>query len=341
MPTQRKTGSSAKKTAKKSSGAKSSAKSGSKSRKGSSSASTSRGSQSRSGAKTQGSSGTGAKSGRKQSQGRGGSAKRASSSRRGKAPNAVELLTQDHRNVQKMFRKAQKMESGDRELQEIVEMTCAALTQHAELEEQLFYPALREGGQNQDLVAEAQIEHDSAKQLIAQLEALGPRDERYKAMFKVLGEYVNHHIEEEETQIFRAAKRAKIDMEALGEQMLMRKQGSEGGEDSGGMSGAGGAKASGSRGATKSGGSRGQAGARAGSRSSAGTAGSAGMGGDGGLGEADDESEAEPMSSRSSGDSADDSERPGRGGRNARGQGSGDDSEIDIETPGSPRSGSH
>ncbi len=165
----------------------------------------------------------GARSGRaveRAARSRGTGAKRASNARSG-TPDALELLTADHRAVQKMFRKAERMEPGDAELQDLVEKACAALTLHAEIEEQVFYPPLRE--RDEDAIAEAQVEHDVAKDLIAQLQSMRGGDERYKATFKVLGEYVNHHIEEEEGQIFRLAKRAKLDLAAIGEEIAARK----------------------------------------------------------------------------------------------------------------------
>jgi len=228
MQTQRKSASSSKTSSRKTSGKKTSSRSSASSRGASSSSSrsTSRGKQSKSSARGQSSSRGGAKSAGKRS----GTASKRSSTSRGKSTNALDLLMQDHREVQKNFRKAERMETGDRELQQLVEQTCAALTLHAEIEEQVFYPAVRQATDDQDMMEEAQVEHDSAKQLIAQLQGMGPRDDRYKATFKVLGEYVNHHIEEEEGQIFRAARRAKLDLDAIGEQIMMLKQGGEAGE---------------------------------------------------------------------------------------------------------------
>lgn len=185
-----------------------------------------------------------------------GAAKKGSSRRR--QPDALELLAEDHRNVQKLFRKAQRLEAGDAQLEEIITTACAALTEHAELEERLFYPALREQARAEDLVEEATVEHDVAKQLIAQLQESGGADEQAKAMFKVLGEYVNHHIEEEEGQIFRAAKRAKIDLAALGEQMMAAKQG----ESFGGGPGDGGEQGEGPAGERGGGEDEGDSGAR-------------------------------------------------------------------------------
>jgi hemerythrin superfamily protein len=162
---------------------------------------------------------------------RGASTKRSTGARKSatrRAPDALEILMADHRSVQKLFRKAQRLDAGDAQLADIIETACTALTEHTELEESLFYPALRAQANADDMLDEAQVEHDVAKQLIAQLEGASGTDEQTKAMFKVLGEYVNHHIEEEEGQMFRAAKRAKIDLAALGEQLMAAKRGGTG-----------------------------------------------------------------------------------------------------------------
>lgn len=230
--------------------------------------------------------------------------------------------------MQKMFRKAERLEADDPQLQEIVQAACAALTEHAELEEELFYPALQE--QAPDLIAEAQVEHDVAKQLIAQLEGAAAGDEQYKAMFKVLGEYVNHHIEEEESQVFRAAKRAKLDTAAIGEQILARKQGAAAEPDESSDKPRGGARSStrGGRGRSASGGGR---------RGSAATSAS----------EDEDRRIDEGLDNEDTstgGDTGDDSERPGRGGRDrleARGAEDEDFGSSDVEGIGSrERSGS-
>lgn len=152
---------------------------------------------------------------------------RRSTSHSRKSTDAYALLQEDHKHVQKMFKRFEKMDREDADaMRELVETACMELEIHTQLEEELFYPALREAGDEEKshLLDEAQVEHDSAKQLIAELRELQPDDPRYAATFTVLGEYVNHHIEEEESEIFKAAKKAKIDAEALGEAIAERKQ---------------------------------------------------------------------------------------------------------------------
>jgi len=96
------------------------------------------------------------------------------------------------------------------------------LTEHAELEERLLYPVLRDALPDPDPIAEANVEHASAKALIRELQSMGPNDERYAATFKVLGEYVNHHVEEEEGEIFPKARRAKVELGALADALEAR-----------------------------------------------------------------------------------------------------------------------
>jgi hemerythrin-like domain-containing protein len=155
------------------------------------------------------------------------SSSRSTGTRGGKEMDAYALLEEDHKRVQKLFKQFEKADREDVEaMRELVETACDELELHAALEEELFYPALSAAldEEDQELVAEAHVEHDSAKQLIEQLRSLQPGDPMYAATFTVLGEYVNHHIEEERKEIFKQAKRVKIDAEELGEQLAQRKQ---------------------------------------------------------------------------------------------------------------------
>jgi hemerythrin superfamily protein len=147
-----------------------------------------------------------------------------SKAKKGGGTNALTLLKADHDEVKKAFKKFEKMDHEDTEaVQALVTQTCAALTQHAELEESLFYPAVREAIEDEDLMNEALVEHRSAKDLIAQIQSMTPDDPMLHATFSVLGEYVQHHVQEEEGEIFPAARKADIDLKALGEQIMARK----------------------------------------------------------------------------------------------------------------------
>ena len=143
-----------------------------------------------------------------------------------KTPNALTMLKEDHDKVKDAFK---QFESLDREdvatCRELVESVCADLRVHTLLEEEIVYPAVRAAIGDEDLMNEAAIEHETAKTLIEQLENMGPDDPNYFATFTVLGEYVMHHVEEEEGEMFPQAKKAKdLDLVSLGEQLMARKQ---------------------------------------------------------------------------------------------------------------------
>ena len=138
---------------------------------------------------------------------------------------AIALLKADHRTVEDLFAQFEKA-SGDGKKQKIAMQICMELTVHAKIEEEIFYPAC-EGKIEEDLLKEAYVEHDGAKVLIAEIEAGGPDDEFYDAKVKVLSEMIEHHVEEEEKRVegmFAQARKAGLDMDALGEQMAAEKQ---------------------------------------------------------------------------------------------------------------------
>ena len=141
-----------------------------------------------------------------------------------KTKDAVALLKADHRIVEELFEKYEKA-SGDGSKQKLAERICLELSVHAKIEEEIFYPAC-EGKVDEELLKEAYVEHDGAKILIAEIEAGSPSDEYYDAKVKVLSEQVEHHVKEEEQRIegmFAQARKAGLDMDALGEQMAARK----------------------------------------------------------------------------------------------------------------------
>ena len=145
---------------------------------------------------------------------------------RSKTANAIDLLKEDHEKVKKAFKQFEKMDRADSEgCRELVERVCAELRVHTTLEEEIVYPALREAIEDEDIMNEAAVEHETAKMLIEQLENMEPDDPNYFATFTVLGEYVMHHVKEEEGEMFPQAKKAKdLDLEALGEQIKARKE---------------------------------------------------------------------------------------------------------------------
>jgi hemerythrin superfamily protein len=150
-----------------------------------------------------------------------------SASKADDTPDAVQLLTNDHKECKKLFKAYEKLvkdEADGKEKQALAEQICLLLTVHATVEEEIFYPAAREALSEQDLLDEAEVEHASAKELIAQIQAMSPEDELYDAKVTVLGEYIDHHVKEEETEMFPKAKKAKMDLEQLGEELASRKE---------------------------------------------------------------------------------------------------------------------
>ncbi|THD35123.1 MAG: hemerythrin domain-containing protein [Sphingomonas sp.] len=138
---------------------------------------------------------------------------------------AIALLKADHRTVEELFEKFEGA-TGDGAKEKIAKQICLELTVHAQIEEEIFYPAC-EGKVEEDLIKEAYVEHDGAKVLIAEIEAGGPGDDFYDAKVKVLSEQIEHHVEEEEKRMegmFSQARHAGLDMDALGDQLRARKE---------------------------------------------------------------------------------------------------------------------
>ena len=134
---------------------------------------------------------------------------------------AIALLKQDHREVDAMFKEFEELES-KAEKGKLAAKICLMLTVHATIEEELLYPQAHEEIE-EDLVDEAMVEHASAKQLIAEIEAMKPSDHLFDAKVKVLGEYIRHHVKEEEGEMFPQLRSSDIDLDALGEQLMERK----------------------------------------------------------------------------------------------------------------------
>jgi hemerythrin superfamily protein len=161
---------------------------------------------------------------RKSSPSRKSTARKSTSSRKtSRQPSdALALLRADHQRVQEMFDQFEKTRSEDRKAS-LAEQICQELTIHAQIEEEIFYPAAREAIKEEDLIDEATVEHQSAKDLIAQIEGSGPGSEMFEAKVKVLGEYVKHHVKEEQNELFPQVRKAKLDLKELGERLQQRK----------------------------------------------------------------------------------------------------------------------
>jgi hypothetical protein len=143
-----------------------------------------------------------------------------------KVYDAIALLKDDHKKVKKMFKDFDKLKEKGTEAQklELVQNICTELTVHTQIEEEIFYPAVRKAIDDKDLMNEAEVEHASAKDLIKQIQSMQASDDYYDAKVTVLGEYVDHHVEEEQNEMFKKARKAKVDMEKLGKKMATRKR---------------------------------------------------------------------------------------------------------------------
>lgn len=137
---------------------------------------------------------------------------------------AIALLKQDHRAVEALFSEFE--DADESEQSELATRICQMLTVHAQIEEELLYPQAKEALEEQeedDMVYEAEIEHASAKELIAKIEAATPEDPEFKALVTVLMEYVKHHVKEEEKEMFPKLKQTELDLKEMGSQLAQRK----------------------------------------------------------------------------------------------------------------------
>lgn len=148
------------------------------------------------------------------------------SSKQASGTDAIAMLKADHDAVKKLFEEFEsiKDDANASEKEALVNQICTELTTHMELEEALFYPASREAIDDEELVNEAEIEHNGAKELIEQLMEMDSDDEMFDAKVKVLSEYIEHHVEEEEKEMFPQVKKSEIDVLALGEEMAQLKE---------------------------------------------------------------------------------------------------------------------
>ncbi len=140
------------------------------------------------------------------------------------AQDGLQLLAADHRKVEALFEKFEAAK-GASVKQQLVRQICTELKVHAQIEEEVYYPAIR-GKVEEDLLDEAYVEHDSAKLLINELEAADPDEDFYDAKVKVLSELIEHHVKEEEKErdnLFQQTRAADIDLKALGAQLAARK----------------------------------------------------------------------------------------------------------------------
>jgi len=142
-----------------------------------------------------------------------------------KAPDAIALLKDDHAKVSAMFKQYDKL--GDKAYAQklaLARKICKELKVHTQIEEEIFYPATRAAlPKEDDLLDEAQVEHDGAKGLIRQLDAMKPEDDLFDAKVTVLGEYIKHHVKEEHEEMFPKVRKSKLDLRELGMRMAFHK----------------------------------------------------------------------------------------------------------------------
>ncbi len=159
-------------------------------------------------------------------------AKAKKSQRGGRDQDTITLLKADHRQVEEWFEQFEKARTDDRK-QELAGKICNALKVHTTIEEEIFYPAFLAASDDKDTHHEAEIEHDGAKKLIAQIEASSPDDDYYDSKVKVLSEMIKHHVKEEEQPdgMFAEARDSDMDLQELGERLAARKAELEGGDE--------------------------------------------------------------------------------------------------------------
>ncbi len=140
-----------------------------------------------------------------------------------KAQDAAVLLKADHEKVSDLFIEYEEAHS-TKEKKQIAEQICDELTVHAQIEEEIFYPAVKQALKDKELIPEARGEHATLKSLIAQVKGVEPDGEMFDAKIKVMHEYVKHHVKEEQNEIFPKAKSSGLDMMKLGAKLSERKE---------------------------------------------------------------------------------------------------------------------
>jgi len=137
--------------------------------------------------------------------------------------NALELLEQDHREVEELFDEFDELKDEARK-DKLAREICQALKVHTQIEEEIFYPAARKAAKDDDLLDEAIVEHASAKKLISEIEKMEAGEEMFDAKVRVLGEQVKHHVREEEEELFPELDRTDLDLDELGAKLAKRKE---------------------------------------------------------------------------------------------------------------------
>jgi hemerythrin superfamily protein len=140
-----------------------------------------------------------------------------------KVQDAITLLRADHKLVSTLFAEYEKTRSNSKK-KTLVSQICTELSVHAQVEEEIFYPAVKQALKDREMIPEALVEHATLKELIGQVEGIEPDGEMFDAKIKVLSEYVKHHVKEEQNEIFPQAKSTELDMIELGVRIAARKK---------------------------------------------------------------------------------------------------------------------
>ncbi|MFN3523656.1 MAG: hemerythrin domain-containing protein [Phenylobacterium sp.] len=151
------------------------------------------------------------------------SSTKAKSTTRTAQPDAIKLLKDDHREVEGWFDEFKRARADTRK-SELAAKICLALKVHTQIEEEIFYPASRQVLQDDSIVDEAVVEHDSAKKLIAEIEQMKPGDDLYDAKVTVLSEIIEHHVKEEEKEYFPRVRKTDLDLKSMGQELMARKE---------------------------------------------------------------------------------------------------------------------
>jgi hemerythrin superfamily protein len=138
------------------------------------------------------------------------------------AQSAIALLTADHEAVNQMFTEYQNAPSVSKKRALVAEL-CSALSVHMQIEEEIFYPAVKTSFKDKLLVSEAKVEHAGVRDLITQIEGIEPDGEMYDAKVKVLSEYLQHHVKEEQNEMFPQVQSSSLDLAELGARLAARK----------------------------------------------------------------------------------------------------------------------
>ena len=142
-----------------------------------------------------------------------------------KITDAISLLVSDHQTVKALFEQFNELSDRSKvSKKKVADAICRALLIHAQIEEEIFYPAVKEVIESDELMDEAEVEHASAKELIEQIQDMDPDDDLYDAKVKVLSEQIEHHVREEEDEMFPSVRKTRLDLVTLGEEMSEQKE---------------------------------------------------------------------------------------------------------------------